>query len=97
MRGYSRYLVACARMHGAGGGRLCATDHGSEHAADGVVHRHTDLRRRAVDGRVDASASFDTGGSVATYAWDFGDGGSATGVTSTHQYTGTAPSRSPSR
>jgi len=36
---------------------------------------------------VDASASFDTGGSVATYAWDFGDGGSGTGVTSTHEYT----------
>ncbi|MEZ5243346.1 MAG: PKD domain-containing protein, partial [Microthrixaceae bacterium] len=36
---------------------------------------------------VDASASFDTGGSVATYAWNFGDGGTATGVTSTHEYT----------
>jgi PKD repeat protein len=35
----------------------------------------------------DASASFDTGGSISAYAWDFGDGGTATGVTANHTFT----------
>ena len=37
---------------------------------------------------VDASASTDTApGSIASYAWDFGDGGTGTGLTTTHTYT----------
>ena len=36
---------------------------------------------------VDGSGSSDAGGSVATYAWDFGDGGTATGATpAAHTY-----------
>ena len=35
---------------------------------------------------VDASASRDGDGTVAAYAWDFGDGTSGTGVTASHQY-----------
>ena len=35
---------------------------------------------------VDGSGSSDPDGSVASYAWDFGDGGSATGVTASHTY-----------
>ncbi|WP_159433625.1 PKD domain-containing protein [Agrococcus sp. Marseille-P2731] len=35
---------------------------------------------------VDASASTDVEGPVASYAWDFGDGGSATGETASHTY-----------
>ena len=35
---------------------------------------------------LDASASVDTDGSIATYGWDFGDGGSGAGVTTDHPY-----------
>ena len=36
--------------------------------------------------QVDASASSDAEGSLASFAWDFGDGNSATGATATHNY-----------
>ena len=42
----------------------------------------------------DASASTDEGlpcGAVCSYAWDFGDGGKATGMFSTHQYSAPGP------
>lgn len=35
---------------------------------------------------VDGSASTDSDGSIATYAWDFGDGETATGATASHTY-----------
>ncbi|MFD3443753.1 PKD domain-containing protein [Microbacteriaceae bacterium 4G12] len=35
---------------------------------------------------VDGSGSSDSDGSIRSYAWDFGDGGSATGATATHRY-----------
>jgi PKD repeat protein len=37
--------------------------------------------------RVDGTASSDPGGSIASYAWDFGDDASATGATASHTYT----------
>ena len=41
---------------------------------------------------VDASASTDTApGTVDSYAWDFGDGSSGTGVTATHTYASAGP------
>ena len=36
---------------------------------------------------VDASASSDAFGSIVSYAWDFGDGGSASGAVASHLYT----------
>jgi PKD repeat protein len=36
---------------------------------------------------VDASASSDPDGPIPSYAWTFGDGGTATGVTASHSYT----------
>ena len=34
----------------------------------------------------DASGSYDSDGSITSYAWDFGDGGSSLGVTAAHTY-----------
>jgi PKD repeat protein len=34
----------------------------------------------------DASASFDSDGNIVTYAWDFGDGSTATGVSANHAF-----------
>ncbi|TFV90712.1 PKD domain-containing protein [Blastococcus sp. CT_GayMR16] len=39
-----------------------------------------------LDATFDATSSVDTDGSVASYAWTFGDGGTATGATPTHPY-----------
>ena len=39
-----------------------------------------------LDVAVDGTGSSDPDGSVASYAWSFGDGGSASGVTATHRY-----------
>jgi PKD repeat protein len=36
---------------------------------------------------VSGEASTDADGTIATYAWTFGDGASATGVTAAHSYT----------
>ncbi|GAA4224927.1 hypothetical protein GCM10022254_05590 [Actinomadura meridiana] len=42
----------------------------------------------ALDCTFNAAASADADGSIASYAWDFGDGGTATGVSPQHTYTG---------
>ncbi len=39
-----------------------------------------------LDCGVDASGSTDADGTVATYAWDFGDGATGTGLTASHHY-----------
>ncbi|MGJ4844931.1 PKD domain-containing protein [Leifsonia sp. Le1] len=46
-----------------------------------------------LDASFDASGSSDPDGTIASYAWDFGDGATATGATATHTFsdTGTYP------
>ncbi|MCZ2858121.1 PKD domain-containing protein, partial [Blastococcus sp. VKM Ac-2987] len=39
-----------------------------------------------LDASLDASGSSDTDGTIASYAWDFGDGSTGSGVTATHSY-----------
>jgi PKD repeat protein len=39
---------------------------------------------------LDASGAVDTDGEILTYDWDFGDGGTASGVLASHTYTATA-------
>lgn len=46
------------------------------------------LAKNGLSVSADASASHDPDGSVAAYAWDFGDGHTATTVSPTHTYTG---------
>jgi len=47
----------------------------------------TGLSPLAVD--FDAETSYDPDGTIASYAWDFGDGATATGVTTSHTFTAT--------
>ncbi len=54
----------------------------AEPGADGGVHVH--LRQRRCD--FDGTDSSDPDGSVVSYAWDFGDGGTATGSTPSHDF-----------
>ena len=71
------FLVACGGGGGSDGANQTPTasftaSPGSGTAPLGVV--------------VDASASTDTDGSIVGYAWDFGDGGNGSGVTSSTMY-----------
>lgn len=60
----------------SGGGNAAPTaDHGGP---------YTGAAGQAV--QFDGSASSDTDGTIASYDWDFGDGGSATGANPTHTY-----------
>ena len=42
--------------------------------------------QKYLDIAVDGSGSYDLDGTIASYAWTFGDGSSATGLTATHSY-----------
>ncbi|MGO4592525.1 PKD domain-containing protein [Leifsonia sp. 2TAF2] len=44
-----------------------------------------------LDASFDASGSSDPDGTIASYAWDFGDGATGTGVTATHSYAAAGP------
>ena len=50
--------------------------------ADGLLRRHGD----GLAATFDAAASADADGTLATYAWDFGDGSTGTGATAAHTY-----------
>ncbi|MCZ2855639.1 MAG: PKD domain-containing protein [Candidatus Bathyarchaeota archaeon] len=76
---------------------LEATDPAGNTATDTVVITVLDVTTPVADAGTDqtvnqgASVAFDGGGStdnvgIASYAWDFGDGASATGRTTTHEY-----------
>lgn len=46
-----------------------------------------------LDVQFDASASFHNSGTITTYAWDFGDGTTASGLTANHTFTGNSARR----
>jgi subtilisin len=62
---------------------MVASGDGSSNAAPtaSFTHSCTDL-----ECTFDGSGSSDTDGSISSYAWDFGDGTSATGATASHDY-----------
>ncbi|MEC5180616.1 PKD domain-containing protein [Arthrobacter sp. CG_A4] len=47
-------------------------------------------RITGLSGQFDGSASADSDGTIASYAWDFGDGATATGATANHNYVSAA-------
>lgn len=73
---------------GGGGGDDGGDDGGGTNAAPTASFTATPASGAAPLGvHVDASASTDADGTVASYSWTFGDGSSATGVTADHTYT----------
>lgn len=55
--------------------------------ANGVPTAAFNVTKDGLGISVDAADSTDPDGTIASYAWDFGDGGTATGATASHSYT----------
>ena len=76
-------LVACGGGGKGGGNRAPANASPSAQITVSATSGHAPLQVN-----FDASQSSDNDGTIASYAWDFGDGNTSSGVTTSHIYTG---------
>ena len=79
-------LLLCAGCGGGGGGASAPTPAARNQPPTPAFSRSPDTGEAPRAVTLDGSASRDVDGSITGYAWDLGDGSTATGITTQHTY-----------